>query len=302
MTHTAQQYRTHLRRLFDLRYRTGELRHTTPQQVKAHILGLIDSVDPDVEGYTAAELARQRDLSVRFHWGHDHDFGTFNVKGRMRRRHSDVLAEFMARFNLTPDDFDRAQVLDVGCWTGGTTLMLAALGADVLAIEEVQKYADAANYLCTAFGIEETAGVEPWSLYEIHKRWGGAFDFVHMPGVLYHLSDPVLGLRRAFEALREGGRVLVESAGLDLPGSLCRFDGRDQISGGTAEALDRWGWNRFIATPEALDRMMGEAGFDAVRVEWDESRTRLYACGTRGEDRGICRAGLNYECRPDRST
>src|SRR5207245_11440784 len=103
------------------------------------------------EGY--ADPARQRDLSVQFEWGHHHDFGTFSMAGLMQDRHIHVLAAFMTLFGIPGRDLTGKSVLDVGCWTGGTSLLLAAMGARVVAIEEVAKYAECTGYLRDAFGV-----------------------------------------------------------------------------------------------------------------------------------------------------
>ena len=99
----------------------------------------LETVDSQCEGYGDAELEQQRDLSVKFHWGHNHDFGDFQLQGRMADRHIDLLANFISFFPVSLAYFQGKQVFDIGCWTGGTALLLAALGSNVHAIEEVKK-------------------------------------------------------------------------------------------------------------------------------------------------------------------
>ena len=48
-------------------------------------LGVVDSY---IEGYK--NQSRQRDLSVKYHWGHNHDFGSFYLSGRMGNRHIEL--------------------------------------------------------------------------------------------------------------------------------------------------------------------------------------------------------------------
>ena len=60
----------------------------------------------------------------------------------------------MTLFPVSLDDFESKDVLDIGCWTGGTALLLASLKATVSAIEEVKKYANMTSFLAKAFGIE----------------------------------------------------------------------------------------------------------------------------------------------------
>ena len=56
----------------------------------------------------------------------------------MGDRHINLMAEFLLGFNLHKNFFKNKDCIDVGSWTGGTTLMLKHLGAaEVLALEEV---------------------------------------------------------------------------------------------------------------------------------------------------------------------
>jgi len=97
------------------------------EQVKK-ILDRIGTIDAEIEGLSGTE--NQRDLSIKFHWGHNHIFGDeFKVDGRMGDRHLNLMAQFMVKNDLDMDYFRGKDVIDVGCWTGGTLLLLKALGA-----------------------------------------------------------------------------------------------------------------------------------------------------------------------------
>ncbi len=275
-------------------YRTEHLRTVGREAFSQHIRSQLDVVDGRSEGYSDDELQRQRDLSLKFHWGHNHDFGDFRLEGRMGDRHIDVLADFMALFPITIEDFRDKTVFDIGCWTGGTTLLLAALNSRVLAIEEVKKYADMTAYLCNAFGLSDRVSVRAISLYECNTpEFHDRADIVYCPGVIYHLSDPVLALRILFNSLRKGGIVLLESAGINHPEPLCRFEGSRIYGYGTQEQLNRSGWNWFLPSPAALRRMMEEAGFENVRTVWHHGSGRVYGYGRKTGHAGICRAGLS---------
>jgi SAM-dependent methyltransferase len=257
------------------RYQTDSLQGIDPAAFRRQILGRIGTLDAAAEGYSDAELERQRDLSIKFHWGHDHDFGDFQVRGRMASRHLDLMADFASIFGLDLDSFQDKEVLDVGCWTGGTSLLLAALGCRVVAIEEVCKYAEAASFLARSFGLQTKLTVHPISLYACnHADWYDRFDIVHFPGVIYHLSDPLIGLRILFNALRPDGTILVESAGIDHAEPFCRFDGSMVWQSGDKNNMDRGGWNWFMPSPSALARMMREAGFEQVETLWNHVRQK----------------------------
>jgi SAM-dependent methyltransferase len=53
------------------------------------------------------------------------------------------------------------------------------------------------------------------SLYELPDRGVGEFDVVILSGVLYHLSDMLVGLYVMRELLKVGGTVLIESAAVN---------------------------------------------------------------------------------------
>ncbi|MFP3937393.1 MAG: class I SAM-dependent methyltransferase [Phycisphaerae bacterium] len=257
-------------------------------------MGELGRTDADVEGYSKEQLDRQRGLSIKFHWGHNHDFGLFHVPGRMKDRHIDVLARFVTYFPVELSDFDGRDVLDVGCWTGGTTLLLASLGSNVHAIEEVKKYADMAGFLAESFGLGDRVTTERRSLYACNSNdFAKRFDVVYFPGVIYHLSDPVIALRILYNSLKVGGVMLVEGAGLNCRKPYCRFDGGLALRPSKKERLSRGGWNWFLPSPSALYRMMRESGLDEVSALWSRDAKRVYGYGRKTAEEDICRGGLS---------
>jgi SAM-dependent methyltransferase len=275
-------------------YQTSNLRSISTEQFFQYVHSKIGTADAQAEGYCEGELERQRDSSVRFDWGHNHDFGEFKLKGRMGDRHINELANFIAIFRMDLEDFRNKVVFDVGCWTGGTTLLLAALGNRVFAIEEVKKYADMASFLSRSFGVEDRVSVNHLSIYNCNsKEFFDRFDIIYFPGVIYHLSDPLLALRILFNALKPGGKILIESEGIDREEPFCRFDGSLAHRSVTTEKTSLCGWNWFVPSPSALYRMMREAGFDEVETLWHHRRERVYGYGKKISQTGICKAGLS---------
>ena len=260
---------------------------------ETYLTDKIGQIDPDMEGYNEGELEKQRDLSIKFHWGHTHDFGSFKLDGLMGYRHQELFEKFLAFFPITLDSFKDKHVLDVGCWTGGTTLLLGAISQEVTAIEEVKKYASTTQYLVDAFGIN--AKVIDTSLYALNDQKNyDCFDRIYFPGVIYHLSDPVLALRILFNCLSVGGDILIETAGFDSDEPICSFEGNYVYhASGTREELNRGGWNYFKFSGSALERMMKEAGFTEVKAKWDANYNRLFAYGIKESQVGICKAGLS---------
>ena len=244
-------------------YKTDQLKDIDAESLQTHINSKIGKADGTQEGFQDYELEQQRDFAIKFAWGHDHDFGEFFIQGMMRDRHLSLMANFWNEFNLDETSFKGKKVLDVGCWTGGTSLLLARLGAEVTALEEVKKYAEMASFLTKAFGCEEQVKIESSSIYTIdYKKYLEQFDVIYFPGVIYHLSDPVVALRILYNMCKEGGIILVETEGLNSSESYCEFTGSLEHTSGDREKLNRTGWNWFLPTPSAMTRMLLEAGFD----------------------------------------
>ena len=272
-------------------YQTKDLVNVDPGSFRTRLEGFMSLREHEMEGF--ADPSRQRDMTVRFHWGHDHDFGEFQLHGNMGTRHIWVLARFMDQLKALPYDLSGTRVLDIGCWTGGTSLILCRLGAEVVAIEEVKKYVDAFEYLKEAFGIRKL-DVLNRSLYQMtDKRFQDAFDYVLYAGVLYHVTDPVLSLRVMFNSLRPGGKALVESAGIPGRGLNIQYQGPDIYGGGSTKKLNRSGWNWFLPSRDTLAKMMQDVGFEDVRITALVANRRLLAVGTKTEQVEMLRAGLS---------
>lgn len=271
-------------------YTTINLVNVSEDEFKECLFSLIGTIDPDTEGYKDAR--KQRDLSVKFTWGHDHDFGPFKLEGRMGDRHIRLFCNYLSCFDLGLSDIQGKDIFDIGCWTGGTSLLLIALGNRVTAIEEVKKYAYTVKYLANAFGIQRDLIVEAKSLFDCNDdSYYARFDVVHFSGVIYHLTDPIIGLRIVFNSLRPGGICLVESAGIDSDDLICRCEGCSSYHMGTQENLDRGGWNWFIPSKPTLKLVMENVGFKNVETKFIDGR--LYAVGIKKQWEDIVRAGLS---------
>lgn len=283
---------TFLRQLMIDYHTTASLKNVSPDQFQSYITSLPSQSDAAMEGYIDA--AYQRDLSVQFEWGHNHDFGTFYMPGRMKDRHIDILATFMTVYGTLDSDLRGKKVLDIGCWTGGTSLLLAAMGAEVFAIEEVRKYADCVTYLRDAFGLENLQ-VEHRSLYSLDSlEFYDRFDMVVYFGVLYHVSDPILSLRIVFNSLQDGGICLLETMAVNRQGSYCEYRGAQETLSKPKAGKTRSGWNWLVPSLEAIHRMMTDVGFDVQKTTL-HSGNRALALGVRNRHVDILRAGLSKQ-------
>ena len=282
-------------------YNVSQLQGINSKVFKDHIDKNLGTIDHLIEGFSNDELDKQRDVSVKFYWGHNHDFGDFKVNGRMGDRHINIMAHFLELFDIDIQYFHQKKVLDIGCWTGGTTLLLASLGSKVDAIEEVKKYADMTGFLIKSFGLDNDLSVKSNSLYELNdEQYESQYDMIYFPGVLYHLSDPVLALRILYNCLNDNGILLLETYGVDTPDPTCVYEGPNIFSSHVPgqdnvkpnkNDLNRAGWNYFVPSCSALQRMIGDAGF--VSIETKLIGNRIYSFAKKEGFKGICKAGLS---------
>jgi SAM-dependent methyltransferase len=214
------------------------------------------------------------------------------MHGVMGNRHIDILAAFMSEYGALERNLKGKEILDVGCWTGGASLLLTAMGANVVAVEEVRKYADCLEYLKYAFGLD-TLQIQKQSLYSLDsKEFFDRFDIVLYSGVLYHVTDPVLSLRILFNCLKDGGTCLVETQAITGDGSYCEYEGAYNILSRPKGDNLRQGWNWFVPTVKALSRMMKDVGFDVRKAALHEG-DRALAIGVRAHHVDMLRAGLS---------
>ena len=224
----------------------------------------------------------QRPFDNVFTWGHDHDFGTFQMKGQMGDRHIRVVKAF-----LDMGVEFKGRVLDVGCWTGGTSLLLAAMGCEVTAVEEALHYAGVMNFLAQAFGLGSQLEVIHWSLYDLPGfcepvDMVGRFDLVLCAGVLYHVTDPVRALRIMFERLADGGTLLLETA-------ISEVTGKHLVYCGPQEPGYRW----LLPTVEVLYCMLVDVGFKDIQHELHADGSRATVVAKRKEHVSMMMAGVS---------
>ena len=271
-------------------YTTSNLANgTTPAAFESHLRGLIRIHDGHMEGWSDPDV--QRDQSVNFAWGHDHDFGSFALSGLMRDRHISIIQKFIEMGGLQEDLTDQA-IMDVGCWTGGMSLLLSAMGARVHALEEVQMYASAAEYLAKSFGASVI--VESRSLYDIQPT--AVNDTVILSGVLYHVSDLVLALRIMYGCLKEGGTCLIETEVTADEGLVCRYCGPTKAIGNKQDRT-RQRWNWLVPSVDTLRQMLTDVGFISTDIELG-SGARAFAVARKGKHVDILRSGLSNRATP----
>lgn len=200
-----------------------------------------------------------------FTWGHNHDFGTFAVKGRMKNRHLWLLAMFMDKFGVLPKSLEGKKILDIGAWTGGTSMLLCAMGAKVVAIEPIKKSVEYLDYLKYAFDIKNLE-IKNMSLYECDTpEFQDSFDMVLCAGTLYYVTDPPLGLRIIFNSLKDGGTLLFESLATDSEKPIFAYRVPDPPLF-KKTIFQEGGWDWFMPSPSALEQLLKDVGYGDVQV------------------------------------
>jgi len=156
---------------------------------------------------------RVEDLSsaAQYGWGHTIDFGPFAQEGLLGDNFLEV-AGLLDRWGWWPRDLTGKQVADVGCFTGGLSLYLSARGPEVVhAVDEVPEHLAQAAYLAEVFGQGNVRTLQS-SIYDLTDHLPeNSLDLILCSGVLYHLSDMLVGLYILRRLLKPGGTLLLET-------------------------------------------------------------------------------------------
>jgi 2-polyprenyl-3-methyl-5-hydroxy-6-metoxy-1,4-benzoquinol methylase len=270
-------------------YRVENLVNMDRKQFKEGFDRFLSLNDAAMEGLSSSEGQRIR--SVRFMWPFDHDFGDFKVgPGTDAFRPMELIANFMDEFDVPSRDLKGKRVLDIGCYAGGTSLLLAAMGAEVVAVEEVAKYVESLKFLRDAFGLE-TLEPRNLSLYDLTTdEFQDAFDIVLFAGVLYHISDVILGMRITYNALKPGGTTLLETSSTRSEERILEYAGKNQ------RGANKFGANWFFPSPLVVTELMDEVGYQDiksfVRRNPRRMRDRTYAMARKHQQEDFLRAGF----------
>lgn len=175
---------------------------------------------------TAAIRARIEALAAasQYGWGHTIDFGPFIQPGILGSVYLDIADHLDARGWWSPS-LANLRVADVGCFTGGLSLIMAARQpAALYAVDELAPHLDQARYLFDLFHVPNATCILD-SVYRLDQHIPAAsLDLILMSGVLYHLSDMLMGLYAMRELLKPGGVLLIESNAVnDMEQSYANF-------------------------------------------------------------------------------
>ena len=240
------------------------------------------------EGMPAARAASIRTraealaAAAQYGWGHTIDFGSFTQPGLLGSAYLRI-AGLLDAWNWWSRDLSGQAVADVGCFTGGLSLMLAARGARVVyAVDEVPEHIAQCAFLCDVFGVANVTTITR-SLYTLTEAIEpDSLDLIVLSGVLYHLSDMLVGLYVLRTRLKPGGVLLIESNAVD---------DREQSYANFGRFYAGMWWQPSSACVKDMCDFMG---FRDTEVRFYETERCLARCVRSEDDEIPYRRGLNW--------
>jgi tRNA (mo5U34)-methyltransferase len=166
----------------------------------------------------------------------------------------------MAR--LYPDGLQGRSVLDCACNCGAYLFWAKELGAgDCFGFDVRSHWIEQARFLARhRSGPGDDIRFEVRDLYDLPDLGLDAFDITLFNGILYHLPDPIHGLKVAADLTKE--LLVVNSATrTDLPDGMlvAAEEGRSQAMSGV------YGMNWFPTGPNVIASALGWSGFEYTR-------------------------------------
>jgi SAM-dependent methyltransferase len=142
--------------------------------------------------------------------GHTLDLGPLRIEGLLGRSYL-TIAGLLDAWNWWPRDLAGASVADIGCFSGGLSALLSSRGPrQVLAVDEIPEHLAQCDWLVRASGLENIKCLAV-SLYDLpHVLTPSSLDLILLSGVLYHLSDMLVGLLATQTLLKGEGLLIME--------------------------------------------------------------------------------------------
>lgn len=183
-----------------------------------------------------------------------------------------------------PDGLAGRRVLDCACNCGVYLLWAKELGAgESLGFDVREHWVEQARFLSEHRGLRDGVQFEVRDLYDLPSRSLEPFDVTLFKGILYHLPDPVTGLRIAADRTRE--LLVLNTAVVDgQPNALVANpeSAEDFMSG-----VHGLAW--LPTGPEVLRTMLAWCGFPHTRMTLDRAaspglRRRIEILAARDEE------------------
>ena len=217
----------------------------------------------------------------QYGWGHTINFGPFGKEGLLKDSYLNIAGGYDL-FKWWPARLDGMVVADVGCFTGGMALLMAERGAaTIYAVDEIPEHIEQCALLARTFDRPEIKPVLK-SVFRLEEEIPrGSLDLIVLSGVLYLLSDMLVGLYSLRQLLKPGGVLLLESNGVD--DFSCSYANFGRFYGGM------W-WQ---PTGRCIIDMCQFMGFEQCEVNF-YLPDRCLARATRSEHDITFRRGLNW--------
>jgi len=227
-----------------------------------------------------SEIQRLETLD-KFRWNHEMRLANYNTVSHNKTipkstfggyRYVNQIAFFIDYMNLDAD-LSGKEVLDVGPWSGSSSVIYEKLGGHVDAVEEGEQQIELMKFIKNSFNLD--FNIIKDTIYNVKEY--GKYDLVSNFGVLYHVTDPLIFLRICYNALKPSGVMILETMSTNdcSNDSFMRYEGSFKL-----------GANWFIPNRIALLRLLQDAGFVNIKVAGihdDQSYGRIFAFAQKRE-------------------
>jgi SAM-dependent methyltransferase len=163
-----------------------------------------------------------------YEWFYHFDFGGRPVgpnpgaPKEVRGHYQRYLHIFPAILTLTGGTLENLRILDVGCNAGFWSIQAARCGAaSVVGIDPSELNIQQAQLIAELIGLNNVEYCVN-NIYDISRKTIGEFDISFFFGVLYHLDNPVLALRRLYEVTRKF--VVIDTQLADVSTAILKMD------------------------------------------------------------------------------
>ncbi|HVF64606.1 MAG TPA: class I SAM-dependent methyltransferase [Casimicrobiaceae bacterium] len=148
---------------------------------------------------------------AQYGWGHTIDFGPFVKEGLLGDAYLSIVGTLDA-LGWWPQRLHSLDVADIGCYTGGIAVILASRGArTVYAVDELPPHVDQCRLLARVFDLRNIECITA-TVYGLERHIAPrSLDIVFCAGVLYHLSDMLVGLYDMNRLLKPSATLLIET-------------------------------------------------------------------------------------------
>lgn len=161
---------------------------------------------------------------------------------------------------LDPQPGER--ILDLGCGDGVLTKKLEDMGCELVGIDSSPELVQAARALGLDVIVQDAT----------EMQFREEFDAVFSNAVLHWIKNADLVIRKAFEALRRGGRFVAECGGFRCVETIhSALVAELDVRGYDGRAASPW----YFPTAEAYRERLARAGFDVHYIEVIPRPTRL---------------------------